>query len=163
MVKTSATTSPLSKEKEKILCQVFDYLVHLKNYTGRSDVFGILTTYHEWRVVWLPECDEAARSTETTPANRRIQGPIAQLPDHPPNWSDPDQSSQFLPAQNSQESEIPQHLFSTRIIEWNNPDLPHTLLSVIQKMRSSPMNPVSYFTLSPGRSYIYLTNSLGVV
>ena len=59
VVKTSATTSPLSKEK--VLGQVFDYLVHLKNYTGRRDVFGILTTYHEWRVVWLPECDEAAR------------------------------------------------------------------------------------------------------
>ena len=158
-VKTSnRKTSPLSKEK--VLGQLFDYLVHLKNYTGRRDVFGILTTYHEWRVVWLPECDEAARSTETTLANC-IQGPIAQLPDYPsPNWSDPDQSSQFLPAnipRNSQESEIPRQLFGTRIIEWNDPDLPHILLSVIQKMRSSPMNPVSYFTLSPHRSYIYLT------
>ena len=148
-------TSPLSKEK--VLGQVFDYLVHLKNYTGRSDVFGILTTYHEWRVVWLPECDEAARSTETTPANR-IQGPIAQLPDYPPNWSD-QSSHQYLPKipQDSQESEIPRKLFGTRIIEWNDPDLPHILLSVIQKMRSSPMNPISYDKLSPRRSYIYLT------
>ena len=156
-VKTSAKTSPLSKEK--VLGQVFDYLVHLKNYTGRRDVFGILTTYHEWRVVWLPECDEAARSTETTPANC-IQGPIAQqLPDYPPNWSDPYQPSQYLPniPQDSQESEIPRHLFGTCIIEWNDPDLPHILLSVMQKMRSSPMNPVSYFTLSPHRSYIYTT------
>ena len=104
-IKTSGKTSPLSKEK--VLGQVFDYLVHLKNYTGRRDVFGILTTYHEWRVVWLLECDEAARSTETTPANR-IQGLIAQLPDYPPNWSDPDQSShQYLPniPQDSQGSE----------------------------------------------------------
>ena len=156
-VKTSAKTSPLSKEK--VLGQVFDYLVHLKNYTGRRDVFGILTTYHEWRVVWLPECDEAARSTETTPAaNHNSQSPIAQLPDYPPNWSDPDKPNrQYLPNIPSQDSQTSRHLFGTHIIEWNDPDLPHILLSVIHKMRLSPMNPVSYFTLSPRRWYIYLT------
>ena len=132
-VKTSSSTrgtTPLSKEK--VLGQIFDYLVHLKNYTGRRDVFGILTTYHEWRVVWLPESDEAARSTKTTPAISRVQGPMAQLPSHPPNRSNPDQSSKFLPnvPRDSQDGiQIRRHLHGTCIIEWNDPDLPHILLS----------------------------------
>ena len=154
----SSTRATPALSKERILGQVFDYLVHLKNYTGRKDVFGILTTYHQWRVIWLPESDEAARSTTTTAVNH-IQGPIAQLPSDPPNWSNPDQPNQLpsIPPLQLQKGVQPErHLHGTSIIEWNDPDLPHILLSAIQKMRSSPMNPVSYSELCTDRSYIYV-------
>jgi len=36
----------------------------LRTQYGLRYVFGIVTNYAEWRIVWLPDCDAAAHATE---------------------------------------------------------------------------------------------------
>jgi hypothetical protein len=40
--------------------QLFDYLLQLRVHHGRNEVFGILTSYTGWRIVWLPDTQAAA-------------------------------------------------------------------------------------------------------
>jgi hypothetical protein len=35
--------------------EVFDYMMHIRSLFGVREVFGILTSYDEWRVCWLPD------------------------------------------------------------------------------------------------------------
>ena len=46
--------------------QIYDYLLRLKSFYGLEHVFGIVTTYDEWRFFWLPECDHIAASSDVT-------------------------------------------------------------------------------------------------
>lgn len=43
--------------------QIYDYLLRLKSFHGLKFAFGIVATYNEWRIFWLPEGDEAAATT----------------------------------------------------------------------------------------------------
>jgi len=47
---------------ELIAGEVFDHMMHLRSLFGVRQVFGILTSYDEWRVCWLPngESDKLA-------------------------------------------------------------------------------------------------------
>ncbi len=40
--------------------QIYDYMLRLRHFFGQQLVFGIVTTYNEWRVYWLPDCNDAA-------------------------------------------------------------------------------------------------------
>ena len=40
--------------------QIYDYMKRLRQFHGLDHIFGILTTYNEWKVFWLNDCDEAA-------------------------------------------------------------------------------------------------------
>lgn len=42
--------------------QIFDYMLRLKTYFGLRTVFGIVSTYKQWRVFWNEEADELANS-----------------------------------------------------------------------------------------------------
>jgi hypothetical protein len=57
-------TSPV--EDMSNLGQLFDHVYHLKTYSGWKHAFGMLVTYHQWRVVWLPEDNDVAESTAIT-------------------------------------------------------------------------------------------------
>lgn len=35
--------------------QIFDYMIQLRAFHGVCQVFGIITTLIEWRIVWLPD------------------------------------------------------------------------------------------------------------
>ncbi len=60
----------VKKPEEKILKsnlvhgQIFDYLLRLKSFHGLEHVFGIVTTYKEWRFCWLENSDEFAISDQ---------------------------------------------------------------------------------------------------
>ena len=41
--------------------QLFDCLLQSRELYGRREVFGIITNYLSWRIVWLPDCDSVAR------------------------------------------------------------------------------------------------------
>ena len=43
--------------------QTYDYMTRLHSFHGLVNVFGLATTYEQWRVYWLPECSDAAAST----------------------------------------------------------------------------------------------------
>ena len=51
----------------KVLGQVFDYMSNLRNSYGQCEVFGIVTTLDQWRVVWFPDTDEFAASGDLEP------------------------------------------------------------------------------------------------
>ena len=66
VVKVKKPSSPNSEKSimndKNSLGQLFDYVNQLRSYSGRQYSFGILTTYLEWRFVWLPDNDDIARS-----------------------------------------------------------------------------------------------------
>ena len=49
-------------ENKIVLGQLYDYMLQLHSYHGLQNVFGIVATYNEWRICWLPEVDTAARA-----------------------------------------------------------------------------------------------------
>jgi hypothetical protein len=38
-------------------------MLKLRDDYGLRDVFGIVTNYREWRIVWLPDTDQVAADT----------------------------------------------------------------------------------------------------
>ena len=60
-------TSKLSNLK--VLGQVFDYMCNLRNSFGQCEVFGMVTTLDQWRVVWFPDTDGFAASAEMNPSS----------------------------------------------------------------------------------------------
>jgi len=50
--------------KPNILGECYDYMQGLRGFYGLEHVFCILTSYLEWRILWLPDTDDAARSME---------------------------------------------------------------------------------------------------
>src|SRR3989338_1706546 len=50
-------------EDKYIMGQVFSYLLLLREYYGMLWCFGILSTYSEWAICWLSDCDAIAAMT----------------------------------------------------------------------------------------------------
>ena len=53
-------------ENERVLGELYDYMTQIVNFYGLKQVFGILTTYKEWRVCWLDN-DESNKLAGKTP------------------------------------------------------------------------------------------------
>lgn len=54
-------------ENTAVLGQALDYLKNMEQFHGCGCLFGIVTSFKEWRIVGLPGCEAAAAAT-TTPA-----------------------------------------------------------------------------------------------
>ncbi len=68
--------------------QILDYLLRLKSFYGLQDVFGIASTYKQWRFYWLSDCDAAAASqvvsaniVDVTHDDEQVADPDATLSD----------------------------------------------------------------------------------
>jgi hypothetical protein len=48
----------------KVISQLSGYMRMLREYHGVGHVFGIVASIDEWRVYWLADCDEIARSDQ---------------------------------------------------------------------------------------------------
>jgi hypothetical protein len=61
--------------KESVHGQIYDYMLRLKSFHGLQHVFGIVSTFSQWRIYWLPECDEvaAASSVDDQSSNHKIE------------------------------------------------------------------------------------------
>jgi hypothetical protein len=109
--------------------QIFDYMLRLQSFFGLEHVFGILSSYEEWRICWMPSSDVAAGAT-TIP----------------------------LPAQDREketETVVPQRLLhGSQLFAWNDQALPHVLCTTILKMYSSPRSPVQL--VDKNRPYIII-------
>lgn len=46
--------------------QIFDYMLQLQSFFGLEHVFGILTSYEQWRVCWMPRSERAVVATSAT-------------------------------------------------------------------------------------------------
>ena len=60
----AATVQGVGLDKPTLLGQIFDYMCMLRTQYGLRYVFGIVTNYAEWRIVWLPDTEAAAQATE---------------------------------------------------------------------------------------------------
>jgi hypothetical protein len=98
-------------EKATLLGQIFDYMCLLRAQYGLRFVFGILSNYSEWRIVWLPDTQCAAEAT--------------CLPFSPAAPADPD-----LPTR--------RELHGTRVFSCSDPSLIQQLVSMLHKMANSP-------------------------
>lgn len=45
--------------------QIYDYMLRLRSFHGIKHVFGIVSTYHQWRLYWLEDCAAAAAAAAT--------------------------------------------------------------------------------------------------
>lgn len=151
--------------------QIFDYLNTLKNYTGIRHPFGILSTYEQWRIFWLPQSSEVAKSqpnTSVSQETRQPSGPPSFL-NILPNWNSVDNPQPFTEAatplqtditsdDNSTATENHRIVCCSSIIQSNNTSLVHIVLSCIFKMIQSPVDHMSSLLMLPsGRTYIYVT------
>lgn len=62
VVEVKAPSSSTVLDNKKVHGQMYDYLNRLKMYFGVDKVFGIITTYEQWRVFWLSDSCGAASS-----------------------------------------------------------------------------------------------------
>jgi len=58
---------------------VLQYMCMLRTQYGLRYVFGIVTNYAEWRIVWLPDSDAAAQATELPFRDMKPADPNAPL------------------------------------------------------------------------------------
>jgi len=52
-------------ESEYVHGQIFDYMKRLQSFFGLKVVFGIVSTYKQWRVCWLSGCSEEIAKAES--------------------------------------------------------------------------------------------------
>lgn len=53
-------------ENTAVLGQALDYLKNMEQFHGCGCLFGIVTSFKEWRIVGLPGCEAAAAATTTS-------------------------------------------------------------------------------------------------
>jgi hypothetical protein len=95
-----------------ILGQLFDYMLILREFYGVQNVFGICSTYEFYNICWLPDTDQSAASDKEV-----------------------DASAKKLIGTSCTE----RVLHGTGPIHHSNELLPRVLVTVIRKMRYSPL------------------------
>ena len=50
-------------DNAKVLGELYDYMKQIVNFYGLKEVFGILTTYQEWRVCWMKTAAQLAQQS----------------------------------------------------------------------------------------------------
>jgi hypothetical protein len=74
-----AAVQGIGLDKPTLLGQIFDYMCMLRTQYGLRYVFGIVTNYAEWRIVWLPDTEAAAQTTELPFRNVQPANPNTPL------------------------------------------------------------------------------------
>ncbi len=89
-------------------------MVNLRNFFGLKRVFGIISTYEEWRICWLSDSDDAARETSV--------------------------ESYVQHAREASSCDIADHriVHASPILRHDNPDLIRLLVHLMHKMHLSP-------------------------
>ena len=132
---------------EYVLGQLYNYMLRLQSFFGVTNVFGIVTTYQEWRICWLSEANEsAATGTPLQNLSKPSGGFQAPLPNN--NQRKSGRSS-------SQRQEQDRTMFGTDVILWNHQDIVRALCSVLVKMSDSPSESVKL--IDQKRPYIVAT------
>jgi hypothetical protein len=130
--------------------QIFDYMRCVKTFFGVEHVFGILTTYSEWRFYWFVESDHYA-AADTCAAIEDLGGARnvgSARGDDDDDDDDDDLNTTFTQADDDdddddgpvEEDKSPRLLHSTKVYsaEKAGPVLSALLASVIYKMCYSP-------------------------
>lgn len=83
---------------QQVLGQLLNYMRLLRSAFGVQHVFGIITTYSEWRVCWLPDNDSAAQALTLPTLQEQVAGwepsrPNISVPRFDDSSSDDDESN----------------------------------------------------------------------
>eukprot|EP01118_Nematostelium_gracile_P018556 TRINITY_DN8271_c0_g1_i1.p1 TRINITY_DN8271_c0_g1~~TRINITY_DN8271_c0_g1_i1.p1 ORF type:complete len:516 (-),score=92.47 TRINITY_DN8271_c0_g1_i1:98-1570(-) len=111
----------------KVLGQILLYMTQLKSFYGIQDIFGIVTTYEEWRICWLPECDGAA-SSDRRPTEKVEEANIEHL-----NDADENSGEEVEPLGDGEQIQA-NEVHGTKVINWSDKSLYQTLKTVLLKM-----------------------------
>ena len=127
-------TNGESKRALSLHYQLLMYMQQLRFTHGVQQVFGIITTYKQWRICWLPEASELASAT-TEP--------------------EPQSQSSSTNSTLTTSSDL-STLYGSALYEYNQPELIEVLVSTLRKMACGTVIPVT--TLLPtagqtGRKY----------
>ncbi|KAL6071676.1 Protein kinase domain-containing protein [Balamuthia mandrillaris] len=125
-------------DKNEVNGQIYDYMMALRSFSGLRYVFGILTTYEQWRVCWLPDANQLAQAEELPPpVERRFQ--LWSFLPPTPQWV----ADSNLPDQNKDKVQHrdERQFYATPLYSCTHPSLPLILTSAVRKMERSPMQP----------------------
>jgi len=130
-------------DKPQVNSQIYDYMMALRSFSGLQHVFGIVTTYEQWRICWLTDTESAAKSTILPPPIPREFQLWPFLPGTP-TWL----ATSELPVQRTVESPVQsaRTFCATKPYPYNDPTLVHLLASVFRKMERSPVRIPSSFS-----------------
>ena len=137
-----------------VLGQIYDYLLALKQFQGLEHVYGILTSYEEWRICWLSDSDEHAITPTTIPEMNSSNHsftiwdflppiPTWQSTQHVPEL--PLATGDFSPPQNNRKFSC------SASYRWNDSNLPKILATAVCKMASSRVTPPTFESISNKR------------
>jgi hypothetical protein len=142
-------------ENERLHGQIFDYMIRLRNFYGQKHVFGIVSTYEEWRIYWLAndDCNDAAEASQIENSEISQACVVEDITTIPERFDFESESTDELitPSQEKR------RLCGTPIIRYDDKILPHMLISVLLKMYHSPREEIPL--VDPNRSYIQLNET----
>lgn len=137
-----------------ILGEVYDQLQHLRSVFRVDVPFAILTSYNEWRICWLDDDKSVERASSTempqhnpynTPSKPKRNANSENT--SPPTPELPATSSRMNPVGTIQEADDssdaittagkddkPRIFCGTRVVKWDEMELPLLLASVMKKM-----------------------------
>ena len=123
--------------------ELYDYMMRLRSYDGVTDCFGILTSFDQWYICWLPDTDDYATSTATEYDSLPAPSPVVP---------------RIMTS--SLERTLHYSTYSTGPTDEVKP-LSYALYTLFNKIASSSrlasLEPV--LLLNPQRSYIHMTSS----
>lgn len=140
-----------------ILGQSFDYLNILANFYGIKHPFCILSTYIEWRVVWLPSDESNCYVLNSIPLSMEPSNSVSKPIDNLLNDTPVFNSDEFSESSLDERTEIslPRAVNVSQIVHYTDKTLAMWLCTIIQKMYYCPKLPVSL--ISSSQIYIKLT------
>ena len=155
---------PSNSEKDgavsdgKCLGQLYDYMMVMRHVFGVRYVFGILSTYHRWRVLWLDDVPTNAVAAATSlaevtqrcpdepPSTARQSGDPSELTTIPwhGNGSGPtlQGDTEFVDGTFPDD----RHCNGTVPMKWNDPELCAVLATAVKKMSRSPVQSRPFLT-----------------
>jgi hypothetical protein len=130
-----------------VLGQLYNYMLRLQSFFGVKHVFGIVTTYQEWRICWLRDANQSAANGTplqnfSKPLDFQAQALLSNY-------------NQQRRGHSSSSQRQDRTMFGTDVIPWDHQDIVRALCSVLVKMTESPSELV--MLIDPERPYIVAT------
>ena len=142
------------RSKENIdynMGELYDYMMRIRSYKGVRYCFGILTSFDQWHICWLPDTDFYASSTaihytsSPDPADSRASRPRGTSPDTLLTFSDIERTIYYATYFTGPTDEVK--------------PLSYALYTLFNKIAASSRlgSPVLVLLLNPQRSYLQMT------
>ncbi|KAI9088342.1 hypothetical protein DFS34DRAFT_448101 [Phlyctochytrium arcticum] len=138
-------------DNDEVQGQIFDYMLALKQFQGLQHVYGILTTYEDWRICWLSDSDtDAAEAPISAPLISDGKGKAFQmwgfLPEIP-TWGVRSSDHAVTKEATFTPPFTGRTLSTTGSFRFDDKRLPLVLATAVCKMASSAIVPPNLSTI----------------